>query len=151
MTSPTNTTGGTSLTRPTSSLEAVSLGKRYGRTWALRECSLHLPIGRVAALVGPNGAGKTTLLQLAVGLLRPSAGAVRVFGRDPRMRPLEGRSPDAHDGSNRNGRPRRTPEIAGVTGRAETAATIGSLPQGESAPGGEDAEAHEARQEEGTR
>jgi ABC-2 type transport system ATP-binding protein len=79
----------TSLTRPTNALEAVRLGKRYGRTWALRECSVQLPAGRVAALVGPNGAGKTTLLQLAVGLLRPSAGEVRVFGRDPRMHPLE--------------------------------------------------------------
>jgi len=64
-------------------LETEALGKRYGRTWALSECSLHLPPGRIAALVGPNGAGKTTLLHLAVGLLRPDAGTVRVFGRDP--------------------------------------------------------------------
>jgi ABC-2 type transport system ATP-binding protein len=70
-------------------LETRDLGKRYGRAWALRECTMQLPVGRVAALVGPNGAGKTTLLQLAVGLLRPSAGQVRVFGRDPRTRPLE--------------------------------------------------------------
>jgi ABC-2 type transport system ATP-binding protein len=79
----------TSQMRPTRALEAVRLGKRYGRSWALRECSVQLPAGRVAALVGPNGAGKTTLLQLAVGLLRPSAGEVRAFGRDPRARPLE--------------------------------------------------------------
>jgi ABC-2 type transport system ATP-binding protein len=65
-------------------LETGALGRRYGRAWALRDCSLHLPAGRVAALVGPNGAGKTTLLHLAVGLLRPDAGQVRVFGRDPR-------------------------------------------------------------------
>jgi len=56
------------------------LGKRYGRTWALRECTLEIPAGRVAALVGPNGAGKTTLLNLAVGLTVPSAGAVTVLG-----------------------------------------------------------------------
>jgi ABC-2 type transport system ATP-binding protein len=73
----------------TNALETSRLGKRYGRTWALRECTLNLPAGHVGALVGPNGAGKTTLLQLAVGLLRPSAGQVRVFGRDPRARPLE--------------------------------------------------------------
>jgi len=42
-----------------------------------------LPIGRVAGLVGPNGAGKTTLLHLAVGLLEPSDGSVRVFGELP--------------------------------------------------------------------
>ncbi|MDT4992512.1 MAG: type transport system ATP-binding protein [Actinoplanes sp.] len=64
-------------------LETDQLGKRYGRAWALRDCSLRLPAGRVAALVGPNGAGKSTLLHLAVGLLRPDAGAVRVFGRAP--------------------------------------------------------------------
>ncbi|MFI5590204.1 ABC transporter ATP-binding protein [Amycolatopsis sp. NPDC051758] len=61
-----------------------ALGKRYGRTWAVRDCALEVPAGRIAALVGPNGAGKTTLLHLVVGLLRPDAGEVRVFGRDPR-------------------------------------------------------------------
>ncbi|WP_327678068.1 ABC transporter ATP-binding protein [Kitasatospora sp. NBC_00458] len=60
------------------------MGKRYGQTWALQGCSLQLPAGRIAALVGPNGAGKSTLLHLAVGLLQPDAGQVRVFGQDPR-------------------------------------------------------------------
>ncbi|MTD13555.1 ATP-binding cassette domain-containing protein [Nakamurella sp. YIM 132087] len=64
-------------------LEADGLGKRYGSRWALQDCSFTLPEGRVAALVGPNGAGKSTLLQLAVGLLRPDAGSVRIFGQDP--------------------------------------------------------------------
>jgi ABC-2 type transport system ATP-binding protein len=64
-------------------LETEGLGKRYGQRWALRDCSLRLPVGRVAALVGPNGAGKTTLLHLAVGLLPPDAGEVRVFGASP--------------------------------------------------------------------
>lgn len=64
-------------------LEADGLGKRYGSKWALRNCSFRLPAGRVAALVGPNGAGKSTLLHLAVGLLRPDAGAIRVLGREP--------------------------------------------------------------------
>ena len=63
-------------------VEASGLGKRYGSTWALRECSLAIPAGHVAALVGPNGAGKTTLLNLAVGLAAPSAGA-----RDRARRP----------------------------------------------------------------
>ena len=61
-------------------VEASGLGKRYGRTWALRECTLEIPAGRVAALVGPNGAGKSTLLNLAVGLTAPSAGEVTVLG-----------------------------------------------------------------------
>ena len=61
-------------------VEACGLGKRYGGTWALRECSLAIPAGHVAALVGPNGAGKTTLLNLSVGLTAPSAGVVTVLG-----------------------------------------------------------------------
>jgi ABC-2 type transport system ATP-binding protein len=60
-------------------IETSGLGKRYGRTWALRECTLAVPAGHVAALVGPNGAGKTTLLNLAA----PSAGAVTVLGDRP--------------------------------------------------------------------
>ena len=68
-------------------LETRGLGKRYGRNWALRECSLAVPAGRVAGLVGPNGAGKTTLLHLAVGLLRPDAGSVRVLGDTPETGP----------------------------------------------------------------
>jgi len=61
-------------------VEASGLGKRYGRAWALRDCTLEIPAGRVAALVGPNGAGKTTLLNMTVGLSAPSAGAVTVLG-----------------------------------------------------------------------
>ena len=64
-------------------IETSGLGKRYGSTWALRECSLAIPAGHVAALVGPNGAGKSTLLNLAVGLAAPSAGGVSVLGGRP--------------------------------------------------------------------
>ena len=64
-------------------IETSGLGKRYGSTWALRDCSLAIPAGHVTALVGPNGAGKTTLLNLAVGLAAPSAGGVTVLGGRP--------------------------------------------------------------------
>lgn len=60
------------------------LGKRYGSTWALRDCTLEIPAGSVTALVGPNGAGKTTLLHLLIGLGKPSAGGVEVLGLSPR-------------------------------------------------------------------
>src|SRR6202044_947280 len=60
-------------------VEAAGLSKRYGSTWALRDCTLAIPAGRVVALVGPNGAGKTTLLNLAVGLAEPTAGTVTVL------------------------------------------------------------------------
>ena len=64
-------------------IEASGLGKRYGSTWALRECTVAIPAGHVAALVGPNGAGKSTLLNLAVGLAAPTSGAVTVLGGLP--------------------------------------------------------------------
>jgi ABC-2 type transport system ATP-binding protein len=64
-------------------IESTGLGKRYGSTWALRECSLAVPAGHVTALVGPNGAGKTTLLNLMVGLATPTAGTVAVLGGEP--------------------------------------------------------------------
>src|SRR5439155_1570164 len=68
-------------------LEARGLGKRYGKKWALRDCTLEIPTGCVAALVGPDGAGKTTLLHLAVGLTDATAGSARVLGRSAREKP----------------------------------------------------------------
>jgi ABC-2 type transport system ATP-binding protein len=64
-------------------VRAQSLGKRYGRRWALSGCTLEIPAGRVVGLVGPNGAGKTTLLRLAVGQLAPTTGDLEVLGRRP--------------------------------------------------------------------
>jgi ABC-2 type transport system ATP-binding protein len=61
-------------------IETSGVGKRYGETWALRECTVTLPAGHLAALVGPNGAGKTTLMNLAVGLTVPTAGTATVLG-----------------------------------------------------------------------
>jgi ABC-2 type transport system ATP-binding protein len=65
-------------------IDTRGLGKRFGSRWALRDCTLAIPRGRVTALVGPNGAGKTTLLHLAVGLTEPSSGTLSVLGRSPR-------------------------------------------------------------------
>jgi ABC-2 type transport system ATP-binding protein len=73
----------------TFALEASGLGKRYGRRWALRDCTLSVPAGRVVGLVGPNGAGKTTLLQLAVGLLAPTSGTIEVLGGEPAGNPAQ--------------------------------------------------------------
>ena len=64
-------------------IESSALSKRYGSTWALRNCSVAIPAGHVAALVGPNGAGKSTLLNLAVGLTAPTGGIVTVLGGRP--------------------------------------------------------------------
>jgi ABC-2 type transport system ATP-binding protein len=59
------------------------LGKQYGSTWALSDCTLEIPAGSITALVGPNGAGKTTLLHLVIGLMRPTKGSVAVLGQSP--------------------------------------------------------------------
>ena len=64
----------------TAVLRAQGLGKRYGRRWALTDCTLDIPAGRVVGLVGPNGAGKSTLLNLAVGMLTPTTGTIEVLG-----------------------------------------------------------------------
>jgi len=70
-------------------LDAQHLGKKYWRTWALRDCTIQVPTGKVAALVGPNGAGKTTLLRLAVGLLQPTEGTIQISNHSPIKEPKE--------------------------------------------------------------
>jgi ABC-2 type transport system ATP-binding protein len=64
-------------------IETSGLGKRYRRTWALKDAALAIPAGYVVALVGPNGAGKTTLLHMSVGLTRPTTGRVTVLDSLP--------------------------------------------------------------------
>jgi len=57
--------------------------KNYGLQCALSSIDMQLKSGQVLALLGPNGAGKTTAVKLLLGLLKPSVGAVNVFGGDP--------------------------------------------------------------------
>src|SRR5947207_14680016 len=59
------------------------LVKRFPRATALAGISFELRRGEVLGLLGPNGAGKTTTLHILLGLIRPTAGSVRLFGRDP--------------------------------------------------------------------
>ncbi|MFE2546894.1 ATP-binding cassette domain-containing protein, partial [Actinacidiphila glaucinigra] len=66
-----------------SAIEAHGVGRRYRRGWALRDCSVRLPAGRICGLVGPNGAGKTTLMSIAANLLEPTEGTLTVFGAAP--------------------------------------------------------------------
>jgi ABC-2 type transport system ATP-binding protein len=75
----------------TAVIQAQALGKRYGhgRRWALTDCTLGIPAGRVVGLVGPNGAGKTTLLNLATGMLAPTSGSITVLGGRPASGPAQ--------------------------------------------------------------
>src|SRR5690606_35094176 len=67
----------------TSFAVAVSgIARRFGHRWALRDASLHVEPGTVAALVGHNGSGKTTLLRIIATTLRPTRGSGSVFGHD---------------------------------------------------------------------
>jgi ABC-2 type transport system ATP-binding protein len=63
-------------------IETQGLGKRYGDKVALEDLSLTVGAGEVMGFLGPNGSGKTTTIRLLMGLLRPTAGSARIFGRD---------------------------------------------------------------------
>ncbi len=64
-------------------VELIGVVKRYGGVEALRGVDLVVERGEIVAILGPNGAGKTTAIALLLGLRRPDAGSVRVFGSDP--------------------------------------------------------------------
>jgi ABC-2 type transport system ATP-binding protein len=72
-------------------LEFRDVSRHYGGPEVLRGVSFAAEAGQVIGLLGRNGAGKTTLLQLAMGMLRPHAGQVRVFGLDPCRDPVAAR------------------------------------------------------------
>jgi ABC-2 type transport system ATP-binding protein len=73
-------------------VELRGLVKRYGDLVAVDDVDLTVERGDVYGYLGPNGAGKTTSLRMMLGLIRPTAGSVRVFGRDPvqTVRALDG-------------------------------------------------------------
>jgi ABC-2 type transport system ATP-binding protein len=64
-------------------VEVRGLIKRYGELTAVAGVDLTVEVGDVYGYLGPNGAGKTTSLRMMLGLIRPTAGTVRLFGRDP--------------------------------------------------------------------
>jgi ABC-2 type transport system ATP-binding protein len=66
-----------------SPVEVRGLVKRYGELEAVAGVDLTVHAGDVYGYLGPNGAGKTTCLRMMLGLIRPTAGSVRLFGRDP--------------------------------------------------------------------
>jgi ABC-2 type transport system ATP-binding protein len=75
----------TSTERATSvaAVRMVGLRKEFGRIAAVDGIDMEVPVGGVFGYLGPNGAGKTTSLRMLLGLVRPTAGRVELFGRDP--------------------------------------------------------------------
>src|SRR5256885_12407254 len=73
-------------------VEVRGLVKEYGDLVAVNGVDLTVEPGDVYGYLGPNGAGKTTSLRMMLGLIRPTAGSVRLFGRDPleTVRALDG-------------------------------------------------------------
>ena len=59
------------------------VSKAYSATKAVQDLSFAISAGEMFGLIGPDGAGKTTLIRMTCGLLKPDAGRIRVFGRDP--------------------------------------------------------------------
>ncbi|THG33322.1 ABC transporter ATP-binding protein [Naasia lichenicola] len=68
----------------TAAVHAVGLTKRYGRVTAVGGIDLTVQPGEVVAFLGPNGAGKTTTIDMLLGLAKPDAGSVQVYGQSPR-------------------------------------------------------------------
>ena len=64
-------------------IEADSVTKRFGNFTAVAPTDLRVEPGEVVGLLGANGAGKTTLIKMILGLVMPSTGTVRLFGRPP--------------------------------------------------------------------
>jgi Cu-processing system ATP-binding protein len=67
----------------TATVHVHDVSKCFGKVEAVRNASFELRTGETVALVGHNGAGKTTLIKLMLGLIRPTAGSIRVLGEDP--------------------------------------------------------------------
>jgi ABC-type molybdenum transport system ATPase subunit/photorepair protein PhrA len=71
-----------SIERPTLAVQTSGLGKRFGTQAALDGVDLEVPRGSAFGFLGPNGAGKTTLIRLLLGLAEPTAGSMRLLGRE---------------------------------------------------------------------
>jgi ABC-2 type transport system ATP-binding protein len=69
-------------------VSAKALRKTYGALEAVAGVDVTVQIGDVYGYLGPNGAGKTTSLRMMLGLIRPTSGEVRLFGRDPVFDPV---------------------------------------------------------------
>ena len=70
------------MSEPIPILRIDRLSRRFGGLAAVDDFSLEIRAGEIVSLVGPNGAGKTTVFNLVSGILKPSAGSIRLLGRE---------------------------------------------------------------------
>lgn len=70
-------------------IELINLTKRFGDLTAVNDVTLTVKRGEFFAVLGPNAAGKTTTIKMITGLIKPTAGCVRVAGHDVQTEPLE--------------------------------------------------------------
>src|SRR5512140_1678290 len=73
-------------------IEPHNLVKRYGDKVAVNDVSFDVRAGEIFGFLGPNGAGKTTTIKMIVGLLRPTAGSVKVGGYDVQLQPMQAKA-----------------------------------------------------------
>jgi ABC-2 type transport system ATP-binding protein len=83
----------TQLARPTraasgssdhvAAVQVTNLSKSYGAVRAVDDLTMRIEPGEIVAVLGPNGAGKSTTNEVILGLAKPDAGSVAVFGLDP--------------------------------------------------------------------
>ncbi len=66
-----------------------NVNKRFGSVHAVRDLTLHVPVGELFCFLGPNGAGKTTTIKMLTGLLHQDSGAISIGGFDIRRQPVE--------------------------------------------------------------
>jgi len=69
------------------SIETSSLTKSFGEKAGVDGVDLHVPRGKIYALLGRNGAGKTTTIRMLLGLVRPTSGRIFLFGSDCKKQP----------------------------------------------------------------
>lgn len=77
------------MSNETLPLAVTGLSARYGVVPALNDVSITVANGEIVTMIGANGAGKSTLIKAICGLVKPSAGSVRLFGED-----VTGQTPD---------------------------------------------------------
>lgn len=70
-------------------IEAIGLTKLYGRARGITDVDLTVPEGDFLGFIGPNGAGKSTTIRILLGLIAPTGGTAKIFGKDVRGRSAE--------------------------------------------------------------